>query len=463
MPVHNRREQELDPKIRDQVDYIISEFEAHDIPIDYVTVGRERGDEYSAGVKYMYAKDQLLVREPDLSRVFALLKKDFRLRPRRSRRKSFIGDIVLVELVPDRSADDSQTPAQQLPGIEDECAEAGHMHDAGEQPCVLNILAAIDREFGTGAATPNQVVTVCNGDMGPCPATEPEEVSMNAQPDPGVCPGDGGAGVRIWIADTGLLDGATQIHPWLSGVHGDPDNRPWKGGFIPVYTGHGTFVAGVVRCMAPAAEIYVANVFNIAGSALESDFVPKLDEALGYGADIVHLTISTLTRKDIPLQTVKAWLQTLNQVRPGAVCVVAAGNDDTEHHSWPAALTLTEPADTVVSAGALTANGSRKAHFSNYGDWVTVYAPGQDLVNAYAVGTYKCRWAPNKGKIRHFHGMAKWSGTSFSTPIVTGLIAAQMASNTQTGQQAAQALLAKAGTQEITGTVTGQVLLPSCG
>lgn len=461
MPVRNRREQELDPKIRDQVNYIIGEFEAHDIPIDYATAAREPGRKYSAGVKYIYAKDQLLVLEPHLAGILELLRTRFRLGPMRGQLKPFIGDIVRVQLVPDPSGEDSGTPAQRSPDVIDECAEAGHVHSAGEQPCVLDILAAIDEQYGVGAATPNQVVTVC-GDMGPCPATEPEEVSDGIEPYPGVCPGNGGAGARIWIADTGLLDGATGSHPWLSGVEGDPDDRPWTGGMIPVYAGHGTFVAGVIRCMAPAADIYVANVFNIAGSALESDFVPKLNAALEYGADIIHLTISTLTRQNFPLQTVGAWLQTLSQ-DPGAVCVVAAGNDGTDSPSWPAAFSTTAPAGTVVSVGALATDWASLADFSNYGDWVTVYAPGQDLINAFAVGPYECEWSPDKGKIRQFYGMAQWSGTSFSTPIVTGLIAAQIARSGQNGQDAAQALLGAAATLEIPGPAQGQFLLPSCG
>ncbi len=72
------------------------------------------------------------------------------------------------------------------------------------------------------------------------------------------------------------------------------------------YAGHGTFVAGVVRSMAPAAEIIVENVFDIAGSALESDFVPKLNAGLGYGAEIFHLTIASPTRKQPAAAGVRA-------------------------------------------------------------------------------------------------------------------------------------------------------------
>ena len=78
-----------------------------------------------------------------------------------------------------------------------------------------------------------------------------------------------------------------------------------------------------------------------------------------------------------------------------------------------------------------------------------VYAQGSDLVNGYPKGTHNYGEPPH-GSSDHAHfdtGMAEWSGTSFSAPLVAGLIAARMTKHGETAKQAWSSLLAKAITQ----------------
>ena len=337
--------------------------------------------------------------------------------------------VVALALLGSRYEDEDPRDDDAEPG--DERAASG----------VLLALDEIDRQLGAGVATPNHVVTV--SPVLPCMATEPEEVPRGIEPDPGPCPGNHGAGVRVFVADTGLVAGAAGAHTWLAGVQGDPDPDP---ALVPPgsdpevivpYVGHGTFVAGVLRCMAPAVELYCANVFNIAGSALEADAVPKLDTALDQGYDLFNLTIASPTRKLLPLTTFDAWRLRLREHK-GVACVVAAGNNSSRKRFWPAAF------DGMIAVGALAADGRTRASFSNYGSWVDVYARGRGLVNAWATGTYHCYVPPDGHGQRHFHGMARCSGTSFSTPIVTGLIASRMSRTGENAVQAAAVLLARA-------------------
>ena len=435
-------EESEQPKARAEAAIIVDAFAANGIGIGGVLT--EDG-----WIEYMYAEGQFLAREQYLESLREALGDRAELVVERR----VVQDILLLRvLFPGESGDfpgdSGDRAADGDAADEDRSAESER-----QRPALVRLLDQVDATLGPGIATLNHVVTTApGGSPHGCPATEPQEV-YDRTPYPPLCPGDGGDRVRVWVADTGLVADTVSGCGWLSGVTGDPDPSVDGSGTILPYGAHGTFVAGVIRAMAPAADIVVKCVFDIAGSALESDFVPKLYEGFGFGADIFHITVASQTRNNLPLMAFEAWLRDLHSHK-GVACVVPAGNNDSRQPCWPAAF------PGIVSVGALATDWRSRAYFSNYGGWVDVYAPGESLVNAFATGTFTCQVPPFTGQVRTFSGMAQWSGTSFSTPIVTGLIAARMARHGESAQEAAAALVAKARAQAIPGV--GPALFPGC-
>ena len=420
------------PKARHEAAIIVNAFAERGVDV----LGAPTSDGW---ISHMYADGHLLTREQHVANIQTVLGTSARARVD----KQVIKDIVLAKITHTEETGGEPTEGQG---------------GKGPRPRLLTSLGQIHAALGPRVATLDHVVTASNGTGGQpsgCPATEPQE-TYDPRPYPAICPGNGGAGVRIYVADTGIVDSTVtgaDARPWLAGVTGDPDPSV-TGSTIKPYGGHGTFVAGVIRAMAPRADIDVRCVFDTAGSALESDFVPKLSAGFGYGADIFHITVASPTQDNLPLIAFEAWLEDLRQHK-GVACVVPAGNNANRLPCWPAAF------PGIVSVGALATDWRSLAYFSDFGGWVDVYAPGQNLVNAFATGTFTCQVAPYAGEVRTFTGMAQWSGTSFSTPIVTGLIAARMTERGESAQQAAETLLARARARAIPGV--GPVLFPRCG
>ncbi len=422
--------QSVVPKVADETDLIVRSF-AEGPDRREIKVVTSAG-----GIDFMYAESEILVREEHLDRVLEVLEQPTRAdleRDEPGRIRRVIEGVVLLRLGGQRFS------------------------------LALDALAEVDRQINPGVATPNQVLTVATGTGSGCSATEPQEVYYEIEPFPSVCHDNGGAGVLIYMADTGLLpDAAT--HPWLA--HGvsmrnpvtdvDPLG-PGDPAQIPPCAGHGTFGVGVLRCMAPDAQIVMTRALLYGGSQVESNLVPVLDSALSLGVDIFHLTMACLSRNDQALIGFEAWLAKLRH-HQGAICIAPAGNCGFDRPEWPGAF------PGVISVGALGGDWRGRATFSNFGPWVDVYAPGRDLVNAFATGTYECYVYPYAGpppQVRNFYGMAKWSGTSFSAPVVTGLIASRMSRTGETARQAAAAVLAEARSEAVPGV--GPVLLPRCG
>ena len=299
-----------------------------------------------------------------------------------------------------------------------------------EGDAVLRTLAELDedrrRRGQEGVvAQPNHVLYV-TGEGRYCPATEPEEPRVRGPVPPRSTDTSIGAKVKVSVVDTGLWMPAT-TNPetdWLAGVTpADPqDEETVNLSAIHEYAGHGTFVAGIIRCLAPGTQIEVEGALPNGGAVYESTIVAQLREALEDTTDpqLISISAGTHTRENLGLLGFEILAENhgLTDGTKGLV-IAAAGNDSSSDPFYPAAFPW------VVSVGALDEEG-KVADYSNYGCWVDVWARGSNLVNAFPGGTYTCTEPPNKGQVRHFKHLAQWSGTSFATPIVTAAIAAQM-------------------------------------
>jgi subtilisin family serine protease len=333
---------------------------------------------------------------------------------------------------------------------------------------ILDSLKALNEQRGRVMATPDYLIDITGGSgVGICPPDEPR--SAGPVPNPPVNGTNAGHDVRVLVVDTGRMESVVLAHPWMAGVEGDERKRILDE--IRLYVGHGTFIAGILKCVAPGAVVRVSNeLTDLAGAELSSRLGGQILDVIdthypNKWPDIISLSAGTSTLDDKPLLGFQSFLAELAKPEHAhTVLVAAAGNDGRDRPFWPAAYAGShpQPHPGVVSVGALREDGKGRACFSNYGDWVKVYAPGERLVNAYPKGTYKYVHSHLKG-CRHyeehvyprctctaeyqqddeayFDGMAQWSGTSFATPIIAGMIAARKSQFGGTARQAAEALV----------------------
>jgi|tagenome__1003787_1003787.scaffolds.fasta_scaffold20936238_2 subtilisin family serine protease len=321
---------------------------------------------------------------------------------------------------------------------------------------LLLTLDELDRDRRPDLGVPDHLVHICPR-ASQCPATEPTETSLK-EPWPPKVLGNAGQGVSVVVIDTGWYDPTAEASPpepalpWdhLGDVAGQPEPQGVLDALhhIRPYAGHGTFVAGVVRSMAPKCSIYVLNLpsvpappgaANLAGTPnqppnpylpeestypggglFESDLVTQLDAAVDRHPHLISLSAGCPTRHNRPARSFEKWWEDVSK-HPGAPLVVAAaGNNSSPWGFWPASF------EWALGVGSLDRDGT-VSDFSNYGDSADVYALGRNLVNAFPNGTYVCHESPDRQDERVFTDWyARWSGTSFSTPLITGLIAAAM-------------------------------------
>lgn len=243
--------------------------------------------------------------------------------------------------------------------------------------------------------------------------------------------------VYIAIIDSGIdythPDLANKIRRYSHGtIYGYDALNPigWQGDYMD-YGGHGTHCAGIA-----AAEIN--NAMGVAGiaawnpshpnsnSAIQLMPVKVLDEdgagtvstvAMGIswaadnGAHILSLSLGTLDFSTAISDAVNyAWAR-------GCLLVAAAGNFASNAPTYPAY-------HSPCIAVAATDENDQLTSFSQYGSWVDIAAPGQNILSTLPNNSY-----------------ASWSGTSMACPLVAGAAAVLWSYNpTLTNQQVREAL-----------------------
>jgi len=208
---------------------------------------------------------------------------------------------------------------------------------------------------------------------------------------------DWGKGVRIAILDTGVADHAA-FQSLIRSINlvDMPDD-------LSALNGHGTAVAsmisgngGMTPGVAPGAPIISVRVADDFGMSDSYLLAQGIIAAVDAGAQLINISMGSFGQSALVNNAIAY------ATERGALIFAAAGNNGVNQVYQPAAH------QGVIAVGAVDAGG-RHLDFSNTGSQIAVSAPGFG-VNA--------AWPGDQ--------VAMVTGTSFSTPIVVGTVAAVM-------------------------------------
>lgn len=208
-----------------------------------------------------------------------------------------------------------------------------------------------------------------------------------------------GKNVTVAVLDTGVdfkhPDLTNQV---LAGPdYIDGDNQPQD------LHGHGTHVAGTIAALsnngidivgvAPETKILAVRVLDAQGQGSMSAIAEGVLAAVKGGADIINMSLGGSSDG----RTLRQAIEQAQQA--GVLVVAAAGNEGSSRLSFPAAY------PGVLAVGATNAQDQRTS-FSNYGDWVSIAAPGDRILSSRLGG-----------------GTTNMSGTSMAAPHVAAAAA----------------------------------------
>jgi subtilisin family serine protease len=198
------------------------------------------------------------------------------------------------------------------------------------------------------------------------------------------------------------------------------------------YHGHGTFVSSLaagsstngqgVAGFGGDARLLVVQAASPDGTMTDVDEAAAIVYAVDHGARIINMSFGG------PFTSITEESAIAYAAAHGVLLVAAAGNsgDSGDAPSYPAA--LLQPLDSDghggigLAVGASTLTGAR-ASFSNYGSYLSLAAPGENVFGALSSSADSSHWPrqPLPGSAAGLYGYG--SGTSFATPEVAGAAA----------------------------------------
>nr|BFE66344.1 hypothetical protein GCM10020063_108700 [Dactylosporangium thailandense] len=263
-------------------------------------------------------------------------------------------------------------------------------------------------------------------------------VAADAPPSK-LAPSAGGASsVRVVVMDTGVyVDSPLPAGCYSATAENvetvlDGDND----GELDSDVGHANFIAGVVVQGTDAAQIRIVKVLDSFGMCTEADLAAAITGLTD--VDVLNLSLGGFSVGDQPPAILSAALSGFLS-GTGRVVVAAAGNDGIHDRPfWPAAFAASGSPWAGQILAVAAHDGTGVCEWSNRGPWVSLVAPGADIVSTF---------------IHHpgfASGWAAWSGTSFASPkVVAALVERTAAAGSVVA--AAEQVKAEASQQQLGG------------
>ena len=237
-------------------------------------------------------------------------------------------------------------------------------------------------------------------------------------------PSSAGAGVHVYILDSGILTSHEQFEGRASNDY-DLIN---DGRSETEYFYHGTAVASIVggkdNGVASSAYLHSVRVLDDDGNGTYSGVIAGLNWVIANHSDPAVVNMS-LGGSSVSSSLNNAVAST---VAAGIPVVVSSGNRKDAGDSWDACDWSPASAASALTVGATTIYDSRDTSYSTYGACLDLFAPGTNIL---------C--ADNSNDTDYDYR----SGTSLAAPMVAGAVALYLSDNPT------------ATTSEVTATILG--------